>query len=584
MSNPTIQPLPPTPQQEPDYSLLGLLMCIPLIAWLYWQGSRRKPKIGRSRMATDSEVRRSRDEAIKAINDPHEFSLWIGMPDKFSKHPKTGEIALIPNRETVMLRKANEHIMVYGTTGSGKTRYLLNRLGFAAVMRELPIIAVDLKGDEEQYRGYRIAPTSELAGFALEHGYEIFPIAPFFPDSKCLNLVSLIKNPSDIATANQLSDAFVENCREDGEQGDFWSKAGSKLVAADFLMARGLEHGADLATCQKILARLNEDPESIRSAKITQYQKAAYDQFLGAVKSPETASSIVVTAMDVLARFIVPEITAVFCGKTNIPIVLKPKQMLIFRVDPTQMSSVMPLVAAAVEILLQRNVFSGSQHGGLALFDELPQYKLPRLAKIMAVARSKKWSIALGAQGESILKEEYGDRRTEAILENVQTVAVMRLASNATSKSFSESLGQEDTKTKSRSSGKGGDSTTTQEQQRTLVPVEELQQQPTGRCILLTPGVSAQMEGGIKGEKRVRIPYRHQFKIPNREKVAMKRSETNWKKHRKKLIETSIANPFTERQLLAREMLAAQLLPSATHFEKINFENALKELFSEKSI
>jgi type IV secretory pathway TraG/TraD family ATPase VirD4 len=566
---------------DPNLLLIGcVLFCFALV---YLLMGNKKNKIGRSRMATAAEVRRSRREALKDINNLHEMSLWLGMPDKFSIGPN-GQIKMRPNRHTVVLRKSNEHIMFYGTTGAGKTRYGLNRLGFSAVQLELPIIAVDLKGDEERSK---IAPTSEVAGFALENEYEIFTIAPFFEDSHCLNIVQLLKKADDLATANQLGCAIVENGLADGEKPNNWDISGGQLLAAGLMMSRGQPKGKgdDLVLTQKILARLASDPKSIKTAKIGQYQKAAYDEFLSTADSPETAASVAFSALRMMSRIMIPEITAVFGRNTNIPIVLGKKQMLIFRVDPEYATVILPLVAAAVELILQRNIYSGNPFGGLALLDELPQYRLPQLAKMAAVARSKKWCFAYGAQGESILEMSYGEARSKALLENCQTVSIMRLSSIETAKKYSEAIGREDATTKNKSSGKGGSSITIQESQRDVVPLEELLQQPTGRCILYTPTIEAKMDGGIEGEKRVRIPYRHQFKIPRKELRAMVRAEQNWRKYRPLAIEKSRAKPFTEDDLYGRELLAEHLLPSSESSKdtKIDFMEGIRDLYSAKS-
>ena len=89
-------------------------------------------------------------------------------------------------------------------------------------------------------------------------------------------------------------------------------------------------------------------------------------------------------------------------------------------------------------------------------------------------------------------------------------------------------------------------------------------QQTTGRCVLFTPTVSAKMDGGIEGEKRIRIPYRHQFKIPEKELAAMERAERNWKKYRPLAAKRSRAKPLTEDELYGRELLAEHLLPKSS--------------------
>jgi hypothetical protein len=569
-----------------DVNLLAiaLLLIVLGIAYLASTFSSKGNKIGRARLATKDEVRKSRKAAIAAINKPREVSLWIGMPDRFAMDSQ-GEMTLAPNKHTVLLRKANEHIMCYGGAGAGKSRYFLNRLAFSAVMQGIPIIAVDLKGDEEDYQTNSIAPTSEIGGFALEHGYEVFSVAPFFKDSHCLNVVELLESPSDVATASQIGGAVVENGLASGDHADTWTQSGGQLIASSLLIARSLEKGGDLVTVQKILARLAADPNAIRSAKLGQYQKAALDEFLAAADSPETAASVAFSALRMMSRMMVPEITGAFCRRSNVPVVLKRKQMVIFRVQPKYASVIMPLVSACVEIMLQRNVFSGNNIGGLALLDELPQYRLPTLHKIAAVARSKKWIFCYGAQGEQILESEYGKARCKAILENCKTIALMALNSNSTAQDYSKAMGEEDVATKSRSSGKSGDSTSTQESRRALVPVQRLQQQPTGHALLLTPTV----ETKIEGEDAIRVPYWHQFVIPPQELRAMDRAKANWLKWRLIAIANSKAKPLSENELYGRELLVNSILPDSIKKDKntkstSNTKETLRDLFNTRTV
>ncbi len=570
-----------------DISIYGALFTLVLFAIVsIFANNSKGNKLGRARLATKGEVRKSRDSAIEAINEPREVSLWVGMPNRFAMDSQ-GNMTLTPNKHTVLFRKANEHMMCYGGAGAGKSRYFLNRLSFSAVMQGLPIIAVDLKGDEEDYSSNSIAPTSEIAGFALENGYEIFSVAPFFKDSHCLNVVELLESSSDVATAAQIGGAIVENGLASGDHADTWTQSGGQLIASSMLIARSLEKGGDLVTVQKILARLAADPHAIRSAKLGQYQKAALDEFLAAADSPETAASVAFSALRMMSRMMVPEITGAFCRKSNVPVVLKRKQMVIFRVQPKYASVVLPLVSACVEIMLQRNVFSGNDIGGLALLDELPQYRLPTLHKIAAVARSKKWIFCYGAQGEQILESEYGKARCKAILENCKTIALMALNSNSTAQDYSKALGEEDVSTKSRSSGHSGSSTSTQESRRPLIPVQRLQQQPTGHALLLTPTVEAKIEG----EDAIRVPYWHQFVIPPQELRAMDRAKANWLKWRPIAIANSRAKPLSEDELYGRELLVNSILPNSPKKDKNNSNSSnsskvketLRDLFNAKT-
>ncbi|MHC5928817.1 hypothetical protein [Nostoc sp.] len=58
--------------------------------------------------------------------------------------------------------------------------------------------------------------------------------------------------------------------------------------------------------------------------------REAFAQFVSVAGSPETAASIVGTASGLFSRFMVPSALAAFCGKTNIPLDLKGRQMVVF--------------------------------------------------------------------------------------------------------------------------------------------------------------------------------------------------------------------------------------------------------------
>jgi type IV secretory pathway TraG/TraD family ATPase VirD4 len=572
--------------QAVDSNTWGMLVILFVIAVLKFRNKDKGGVVGRSRMATMKEVKDSEKLAIKVINEPREMTLWVGMPEQFSISP-SGKIHLVPHKHTVILRKCNEHIMCWGGSGAGKSRYFLNPIARSAILLELAGIIVDLKGDEE--RGAGVAPSSELAGFALEQGYEVFTIAPFFDDSHCLNIVQLLESPSDTATATTVGNAIVINGLAPGEKPNQWDESGGQLVAAGLLMSRSQAEGRgdDLAMTQKFIARLASDPKSIKSVKLGQYTKAAFEEFLSTADSPETAASVAFSALRMMSKILTPQITSVFCRGTNVPIVLKKKQLLIFRIDPQHEVVCLPLVSAAIEIVIKRNLYSGLSSGGFALLDELPQYRLPTLAKLAAVARSKNWAFIYGAQEENILEMSYGEAQTKAILGNCQTVALMRIAGIETAKKYSEALGKEDVKTKSNTFGKNS-STTAQESQRDLVPTEEIQQQPTGRCILWTPTVEAVMSGGLPNEKRVRIPYRLQIKLPPTEENTRLRSIRTYRKYKPFRQARSVAKPLSERELEGRELLVEELLPPSKGYKKgskqeKDLQEELRDLYSEIS-
>lgn len=543
--------------QQLPFEFWGIISCFILLGCLYpFLQAGKGDKLGRARLATKAEVKKSRNDAIKAINKPYEMTMWCGTPSNFCKFDD-GTIRIDPHPDTVVFRHANEHMMVYGGTGAGKSRWLLDQWARSGILQGLAGIWIDLKGDEKP------SPTSKLAGYALEHGYEIFTISPGAIDSDCLNLVELLESTRDLLTASELGIAISENGLADGDKPSDWTQSGGQFIAAGILYARALEQGADIATVQKFLGRLAADPAAIREAVLTQMQKGAFDEFQAAVGSPATAASVAFSAIRMLTRIMLPEVTAVFCRKTTIPIVLKPKQLLIFRIDPKNAKSVLPLVSAAIEVILKRNIYSGLGTGGFCLFDEIPQYRLPSIHLLAAVARSKKWAFAFGAQGERILEDSYGKARAAALLENCGTVVLMKLNSNETAKNYAASLGKEDARTKSKTESKNA-STSTQTSSRDLVPVERLKKLRKGQAYVLSPGIEAK----INGEIEVQVPYLHQFKLNRADLAIIKRSEQNWHKYLPTAIARCRARPLSENELLGRELMVASLLPESKAKQK----------------
>jgi type IV secretory pathway TraG/TraD family ATPase VirD4 len=555
---------------QPSPWLLAVFVGVLLVCMMFLDKP-KKSQVGRSRFATPSEVRWCQRKALREINGTRKWYSWkrvrrgrtlfCGLPRRIRVSP-SGKILIRPSKNTFFFPNASEHILVLGTTGSGKTLFLLNRFGFGAVKMDLPIIAVDLKGDEEKYDRDSIAPTSEIAGFALEHGYQVFTIAPFFPDSNCLNPLDLLRNRTDSAGANQLADSYVSN--DEGSEDSIWSSTGSKTLAASMLVAKSLKDAKNLVMTQQVLARIAENPKALRDLKLNSYQKAAFATFAASIESPETSASVMFAAMNAINKLIIPEVTAVFCRDTNIPIILKPKQMLIFRVHPLYKGVVMPLISACIEGILARNVYEGYGCGGLALLDELPQYFLPTLADVQAVARSKGWCIASGAQGFKILERKYGEAGTAALLENTQTEIIMRISSKQTAEDYSSILGQEDVLTTSETSGSNSNSTNTQQSQRALVTTQQLRGQPTGHALVIAPGTSIKEEG----KRWVKIPIWHQFTLSRREQRAMDSAKQSWLRYRIGAIARSTAKPLTDEELQRFEDIAAKLLPSKKDQQK----------------
>jgi hypothetical protein len=568
------QTQPPQPPQLPAFDPTPWLLaiCAPFVLWMFVTGKRRsKGEVGRARYATQSEFKASMAEAARTINDPREFTLWTGRPDRFSQD-KDGNITITPNKHTVFFRGMSEHVLLDGRTGGGKSRYAGDRIADAAFHLGIPVIVMDLKGEEEHdgtdkmgKSFERCAPSSVLAALAMEHDYEVFTIAPGFADSHCLNPMDLVKHKDDITSCEQLSKTQVANNLPDGHNMDEWDNAGANVITAAIAYVKGLDVGCDMVMVQSVIERLSTDPESIMNGNLTHYQRKAFSQYIASVASAKTAASIMFAAQGPASVYIKREITSVFCRPTNVPIVLRRKQMLIFRVDSAYKKSVLPIVSAVAEMVIDRNIKAGKVSNGLIFLDELPQYKILSLSDILATARSQGWGVVGAIQGYKILANTYGELLSESIRENFSTEITFPINSAATAKSKSDSVGEEDIESSSYNSGEKS-STTTQDSTRKLLPSHLLGQITPGTALIESQTIRIKE----KGRTLIKVPIIHQFVIPKHEEKAIERAKKDWIKYRVGASARSVAVPFSENELKARDQLAIKLFPSPKKKEPVN--------------
>jgi type IV secretory pathway TraG/TraD family ATPase VirD4 len=346
---------------------------------------------------------------------------------------------------------------------------------------------------------------------------------------------------------------------------DEWDNAGANVITAAIAYVKGLDVGCDMVMVQSVIERLSTDPESIMNGNLTHYQRKAFSQYIASVASAKTAASIMFAAQGPASVYIKREITSVFCRPTNVPIVLRRKQMLIFRVDSAYKKSVLPIVSAVAEMVIDRNIKAGKVSNGLIFLDELPQYKILSLSDILATARSQGWGVVGAIQGYKILANTYGELLSESIRENFSTEITFPINSAATAKSKSDSVGEEDIESSSYNSGEKS-STTTQDSTRKLLPSHLLGQITPGTALIESQTIRIKE----KGQTLIKVPIIHQFIIPKHEEKAIERAKKDWIKYRVGASARSVAVPFSENELKARDQLAIKLFPSPKKKESTN--------------
>lgn len=109
----------------------------------------------------------------------------------------------------------------------------------------------------------------------------------------------------------------------------------------------------------------------------------------------------------------------------------------------------------------------------VVLLDELPTIFIKGLDNLIATARSNKVAIALGAQDESQLKRDYGDKESEVILTTVGNM-VSGSVDRSTAKSLSSTFGKQYRRKVSVSKGEDSESTSTSYQLEDILPASRI--------------------------------------------------------------------------------------------------------------
>lgn len=566
---PGLSALPPMLQQNPEFLGVGVLAILLLMVGTIG-GSNNKQVLAKAKWAGSKEIENSRKLALKQIKNQihNEIGLWIGSPQglKIQLQGSKNVLYVPEDPNTVYLSNVQESALLIAGPGSGKSASIVDRLAESAIWQGKSIMFFDAKGHEEGIDS--LAPSSRLAGFAKARGYKVFVIAPGCDESDCLNITDLLEHPNDSDNAFQLGDTLIKNFGLSEGGNPFFEQTGAMLCQGLLMLAK--QFGGDIALCSKFLALPNL-LERLAATEMSEYQRAAFDNFLSASGSPETAASIATTAMTMFSRFMSPDILSVFSRPTTVPLQLHGRQMLIFRVNVKKKALVMPLFAAAIDMILRRSIFTERKNSLISLFDEFALMKLVDLDEFLNTGRSSGSGCILATQSMGFAEGTYGEKKFKSIQGGCGTQIIGRLNENQTADYYEKQLGKEDLTyhQRSQSTGKGGDNSSSSEQKQTrsLMEIQEWTQLQIGEFIILNPGQ--------KNQKSARLPYKVQIRIPERDKQETKISAQRWKKFKRQKIQNRVAFPFTEEELKNRRLRAEELLPLPQDESKFEIEAEL---------
>lgn len=317
----------------------------------------------------------------------------------------------------------------------------------------------------------------------------------------------------------------------------------------------------DLMMCRSILKTPNL-ADLIEQADIPEMVKVVFDTMISSKDSPETFASIVSTVSNTLGNLMTPNVLPAICGKTNMPLDLEGRQLLIFGVNGQCVDVVLPIIATVLHLVVNRNVTRPRQTPLILGLDEIPSIFLPALDDWLNQRRSAGLCTILGFQSMEMLEKLYTKPGASRILGGCTTQAIFQLNESESAKLFAELPGSEDAlfRQRSRSSGRKSRSTTNAEQRQTtkLVEPNEIATFPRGKALIFSRGNS---DG-----KNVRVPLVENIVIPQRDIDEVNASVKQWPKIRQELIERSAFSmptnqDFRNRDQEVYELLKARLTP-----------------------
>jgi len=521
-----------------------------------------KNKLAQGHWATSKEISSARKKAREQINrrERNKTSLFIVSPQLIipqeltsrpgvatpnletpTKGAKPKVIQIKRAEKTIWLPDCNRGVAVLGGTGSGKTYGVIDPAIRSAIDQGFPIILYDYKYAEQ---------SSRIAGIAAEAGYKVSIFAPSFPESGICNPLDFIRDAADVDMARQVAIVLNRNFKSGGQGSEdpFFTNSGDQLIQAVLLLAKTTPY-PDIIFCAKALGASNL-PARVQNAKLPTWVETSFGQLISMADSEKTVASVISTASILFSRFMSPDILSVFCGKTTIPIELKGKHLLVIGMKREKQDVVAPLLATVLHMIVTHNVVAKKREDPLLVaIDELPTLYLPSLVQWLNVHREDGLSCMLGFQNLVQLEETYGKEVSRAIFGGCATKAIFNPLEPESAKIFSDYLGDEHLKykTKSRSSGGGKTSTSISDQERTrkLFAPEDFLKLPQGNCILISPGYSSKTEANV--------PRRLNIKIPKTDAARTDRSRLIWERLKVKLAKAGHQVAITDAAILARK-------------------------------
>lgn len=258
--------------------------------------------------------------------------------------------------------------------------------------------------------------------------------------------------------------------------------------------------------------------------------------------------------------------------KSTIPLDLPGKQIVFFQIDEQSEAATSPLVAAAIHMLVKRNLNANVKRDRtLGLFlDEFTSTRFPDIEAWINRFAEYGMVCMLGYQSNSQLSLRYSRDYADSILSSCGTKIVFNTGHPETAEKFSSALGTKDVWYQSQSRSYGKNSQTSQSEHVQKVPLisgAAINRMKRGECIILSPGFDYR-------------PYKLKVAIKRQDTWLWKRCSRVWKQEICPILleqtEQRLDGVSMDVELSDREVIAQSMLPTANELEALKYVRELR--------
>ena len=505
-------PQPQLKLWETELFQLSAMGAVVAFLMLWASLSKRQPKLTTARMANRWDKLNATKLAFKCMQAtakgvPYPSAMWCGTPQykyKFLgvKWASKLQTILHNTMPTMWLPDIGRGTLVLGAPGSGKTFSTIDRMLESAFAQGFSVLLYDKKGDQMKLHtslasryGYTVDVFAP-GGVGLEKDED--PNTPGGDYTCVINPLDFMKDPRDATTAGELAKIFIDSQGRGDGKNDFFSQTGVMLAKglmqlAKFSIYPDLPMVYAITQLPNLVKRLDWAVRRNDDKKLDPWIAATISNFLSSKESEKTAASIKTTAEITFSGFIQNDLLSCMIGRSTIPLYLKPKQLLVMKLDDRRRSAIAPLITMCMHLSIVENLSQKRTNPFVYCIDEAPSLGVfAKLSEFINEYRSNGGVPIIGAQSLNQFYELYGDKRGKALVSGLYTHILFGPNDSGTAEEYSKKFGNQTitTTSVSRSYGKSGASTSTSKQihQVPLISVDRIERFPQGKAIIANPG------------------------------------------------------------------------------------------------